>query len=195
MMAPGETQDGLSTAPKRPQETLLTAKTAPRQPKIAPRRPKRRPRRPQRAPGQAHDGPKRGNMRPQEAPEMPPGPPRGPQQAPDVREAKQRPQNSPQEASNLPPKSPPYRPLGRPGLVRRRSESQVYSLRRGGCVYDFRSHGCLETTLIRGRWAHATTSRIYLQEAVAESLECNLARATLAALKAAAYALHEWAHA
>ena len=70
----------------------------------------------------------------------------------------------------------------------------VYSLRRGGCVYDFKTHGSIETTLIRGRWAHASTSRIYLQEAVAEAMEWSLEPELRQRLQTAAAFLQSWLH-
>ncbi|CAK0893464.1 unnamed protein product, partial [Prorocentrum cordatum] len=43
----------------------------------------------------------------------------------------------------------------------------LYSWRRGGASADFRSHGSMETTLLRGRWASVRTARLYVQDAVA----------------------------
>lgn len=39
-----------------------------------------------------------------------------------------------------------------------------YSLRRGGATQDFRTHGAMERTLIRGRWASTGAARQYIQE-------------------------------
>eukprot|EP00438_Fugacium_kawagutii_P033546 Skav210145 [mRNA] locus=scaffold268:110196:114229:+ [translate_table: standard] len=39
-----------------------------------------------------------------------------------------------------------------------------YSLRRGGATHDFRGHGQMERTLIRGRWASNVAARQYIQE-------------------------------
>ena len=39
-----------------------------------------------------------------------------------------------------------------------------YSLRRGGATEDFRVHGLMERTLIRGRWGTSTAARQYIQE-------------------------------
>eukprot|EP00438_Fugacium_kawagutii_P007120 Skav222893 [mRNA] locus=scaffold1102:245989:248623:- [translate_table: standard] len=39
-----------------------------------------------------------------------------------------------------------------------------YSLRRGGATQDFRGHGQMERTLIRGRWASNVAARQYIQE-------------------------------
>ena len=41
-----------------------------------------------------------------------------------------------------------------------------YSLRRGGATFDFRSHGQLSRTVVRGRWNSARTARIYINEGV-----------------------------
>ncbi|CAK0910046.1 unnamed protein product, partial [Prorocentrum cordatum] len=50
----------------------------------------------------------------------------------------------------------------------------LYSWRRGGASADFRSHGSMEQTLLRGRWASARTARWYVQDAVAEATQLNL---------------------
>ncbi|CAK0904182.1 unnamed protein product, partial [Prorocentrum cordatum] len=50
----------------------------------------------------------------------------------------------------------------------------LYSWRRGGASADFRSHGSMEQTLLRGRWASARTARLYVQDAVAEATQLNL---------------------
>lgn len=39
-----------------------------------------------------------------------------------------------------------------------------YSLRRGGATADFRSHGLMEKTLIKGRWGTSHAARQYIQE-------------------------------
>eukprot|EP00438_Fugacium_kawagutii_P013230 Skav201216 [mRNA] locus=scaffold651:399549:400460:- [translate_table: standard] len=39
-----------------------------------------------------------------------------------------------------------------------------YSLRRGGATQDFKSHGQMERTLIKGRWASTGAARQYIQE-------------------------------
>lgn len=41
-----------------------------------------------------------------------------------------------------------------------------YSLRRGGATFDFRSHGQLSRTVVRGRWNSPRTARIYINEGV-----------------------------
>ena len=39
-----------------------------------------------------------------------------------------------------------------------------YSMRRGGATEDFRQHGLMEKTLLRGRWGTTTAARQYVQE-------------------------------
>ena len=39
-----------------------------------------------------------------------------------------------------------------------------YSLRRGGATEDFRQHGLMERTLLKGRWGTSTAARHYVQE-------------------------------
>jgi hypothetical protein len=60
---------------------------------------------------------------------------------------------------------------------------QLYSLRRGGATWDFLSHGSMERTLLRGRWASSSTARIYLQDAVAAVSLLSLSTQQLARLK------------
>ena len=50
----------------------------------------------------------------------------------------------------------------------------LYSWRRGGASADFRGHGSMETTLLRGRWASVRTARLYVQDAVAEATTLSL---------------------
>ena len=57
----------------------------------------------------------------------------------------------------------------------------LYSWRRGGASADFRSHGSMETTLLRGRWASVRTARLYVQDAVAEATTLALLPAQRAA--------------
>ena len=38
-----------------------------------------------------------------------------------------------------------------------------YSLRRGGATFDFKAHGNLDRTVVRGRWGSQRTARIYIQ--------------------------------
>jgi len=60
---------------------------------------------------------------------------------------------------------------------------QLYSLRRGGATWDFLSHGSMERTLLRGRWASSSTARIYLQDAVAAVSLLSLKPNQMARLK------------
>lgn len=53
-------------------------------------------------------------------------------------------------------------------------EFKPYSLRRGGATEDFRSHGQLDRTTVRGRWASSRTARIYINESVAVLADLNL---------------------
>ena len=47
---------------------------------------------------------------------------------------------------------------------------QPYSLRRGGATADFRAHGSMERTLMRGRWGTSGAARNYVQEGSPHSL-------------------------
>jgi integrase len=51
-----------------------------------------------------------------------------------------------------------------------------YSLRRGGATADFLEHGSMETTIVRGRWATGRTARLYVEQAVADSVTAVLDR-------------------
>ena len=53
-----------------------------------------------------------------------------------------------------------------------------YSLRRGGATHDFRSHGLMEQTLLRGRWATTTAARQYVQEGLSALTEIKITRQT-----------------
>ena len=57
---------------------------------------------------------------------------------------------------------------------------QPYSLRRGGATADFRHHGRMDLTMIRGRWANQRTARIYVNDALAAlaELKAGAARET-----------------
>lgn len=46
---------------------------------------------------------------------------------------------------------------------------QPYSLRRGGCTAAFRRGATFDQLLVRGRWSHQRTARIYLDEALQQS--------------------------
>ena len=49
-----------------------------------------------------------------------------------------------------------------------------YSLRRGGATHDFRTHGLMEHTLLRGRWATTTAARQYVQEGLSALTEIKI---------------------
>ena len=65
-----------------------------------------------------------------------------------------------------------------------------YSLRRGGATADFLEHGSLEATLVRGRWACGRTARIYIEQAVADSVTAGLSSGLKARLRAYASRWH-----
>lgn len=46
---------------------------------------------------------------------------------------------------------------------------QPYSLRRGGCTSAFRRGATFDQLMVRGRWSHQKTARIYLDEALQQS--------------------------
>lgn len=50
---------------------------------------------------------------------------------------------------------------------------QPYSLRRGGCTSAFRAGVSFEQLLVRGRWTHQRTARIYIDEALQQSASLN----------------------
>ncbi|CAK0893795.1 unnamed protein product, partial [Prorocentrum cordatum] len=60
-----------------------------------------------------------------------------------------------------------------------------YSLRRGGATFDFRSHGRMEKTLMRGRWQSSQTAKLYIQEGLANLAEFELTDQQLQLLEAA----------
>eukprot|EP00438_Fugacium_kawagutii_P031108 Skav214914 [mRNA] locus=scaffold2073:21626:30504:- [translate_table: standard] len=49
-----------------------------------------------------------------------------------------------------------------------------YSLRRGGATADFRAHGQMERTLIKGRWGSTQSARIYIQEGLSALVKLQL---------------------
>ena len=49
-----------------------------------------------------------------------------------------------------------------------------YSLRRGGATADFRSHGSMERTLMRGRWGTSGAARNYVQEGLSALTKIKL---------------------
>ena len=57
--------------------------------------------------------------------------------------------------------------VGALGLPRH-ARYMPYSIRRGAATADFRMHGLLSRTTLRGRWKHERTCRIYINEALLE---------------------------
>ena len=51
-----------------------------------------------------------------------------------------------------------------------------YSLRRGGATHDFRSHGSMERTLLRGRWATGAAARVYVQEGLSALTQLQISK-------------------
>jgi hypothetical protein len=49
-----------------------------------------------------------------------------------------------------------------------------YSARRGGATADFREHGLMERTLIRGRWENSRTARIYITDGISALINLQL---------------------
>ena len=58
-----------------------------------------------------------------------------------------------------------------------------YSLRRGGATQDFRAHGSMERTLLRGRWGSTGAARNYVQEGLSELTRLQLTPHSAALLK------------
>ena len=48
------------------------------------------------------------------------------------------------------------------------SAFRPYSLRRGGATDDFRAHGLMEKTLLKGRWGTSLAARQYVQEGLSD---------------------------
>lgn len=63
------------------------------------------------------------------------------------------------------------------------SDFKPYSLRRGGATHDFRTHGDLSRTMLRGRWGCQRTARIYINESLAALTELTSSKASDAQLK------------
>ena len=59
-----------------------------------------------------------------------------------------------------------------------------YSLRRGGATLDFRHHGLMDRTVLRGRWANPRTARLYVQEGLADLASLRLTPGKERAFKA-----------
>ena len=51
-----------------------------------------------------------------------------------------------------------------------------YSLRRGGATHDFRSHGLMEHTRLRGRWSTTSAARQYVQEGLSALTEIKISK-------------------
>ena len=58
-----------------------------------------------------------------------------------------------------------------------------YSLRRGGATTDFRSHGSMEKTLLRGRWGSTGAARNYVQEGLSALTKLSLTHRSATLLK------------
>ena len=61
-----------------------------------------------------------------------------------------------------------------------------YSLRRGGATWDFRHHGQMERSLIRGRWSSTRSARLYITDGVAQLAQLQLRPDQTSLLQAAA---------
>ena len=60
---------------------------------------------------------------------------------------------------------------------------KLHSWRRGGSTEDFLSHGSLEKTLLKGRWASSEVARDYLAEATAALAKADLSKAETRLMK------------
>eukprot|EP00438_Fugacium_kawagutii_P019293 Skav217196 [mRNA] locus=scaffold557:202048:208126:- [translate_table: standard] len=58
-----------------------------------------------------------------------------------------------------------------------------YSLRRGGATHDFKSHGQMERTLIRGRWSSTLAARQYIQEGLSVLVSLKISEQQAAQLQ------------
>ena len=58
-----------------------------------------------------------------------------------------------------------------------------YSLRRGGATADFRAHGSMERTLMRGRWGSTGAARNYVQEGLSALTKLQISPHTATLLK------------
>ena len=56
---------------------------------------------------------------------------------------------------------------------------QPYSLRRGGATSSFRRGISFEQLLVRGRWSHQRTARIYFDEALQQSSALSFSHVSL----------------
>ncbi len=57
------------------------------------------------------------------------------------------------------------------------TEHKPYSLRRGGATHRFRAGDTMSAVAEAGRWAHLSTCRIYVNDAVAEMTQITLPKA------------------
>lgn len=58
-----------------------------------------------------------------------------------------------------------------------------YSLRRGGATSAFRAGVSFDQLLVRGRWTHQRTARIYLDEALQQSASMTFSASSNARLR------------
>lgn len=72
-----------------------------------------------------------------------------------------------------------------------------YSLRRGGATWFFANSGSFSQTMMRGRWQHLKTCKLYIAEAQLALSQVALPRTTLTTLHKLANSirpqLHRWA--
>ena len=66
-----------------------------------------------------------------------------------------------------------------------------YSARRGGATFDFRSHGNISLTMVRGRWRNQRTARIYINLALQHLGEMHLGAEVERRLSHASAELHK----
>jgi len=87
---------------------------------------------------------------------------------------------------------PRFRMLFQRGVARLGLDSSYkpYSARRGGATYDFRSHGNISLTMVRGRWRNQRTARIYINLALQHLGEMHLSATVEQRLSAASAELH-----
>ena len=70
---------------------------------------------------------------------------------------------------------------------------KLYSIRRGAATEDFRRHGSLSRTVVRGRWENAKTARLYINEGVAMLCDIQLSAAQRQFMAEAAVSLRHFA--
>ena len=64
-----------------------------------------------------------------------------------------------------------------------------YSLRRGGATDDFREHGLMEKTLLKGRWGTSLAARQYIQEGLSDLTRLRVSEKTAMLLQFYAHRL------